>query len=43
MIHHLKSFPGEIYFHLLTDDGVEVKRFLIFLTPLGIVLTKLSV
>lgn len=43
MIYHLKGLPSEIHLHLLSDDSVEVKRLLVFLAPLGIILTELSV
>ena len=43
MIYHLKGLSSEIRLHLLSDDGVEVKRILVFFAPLGVILTELSV
>lgn len=42
-IYHLKGLAGEVHLHLLTNDGVEMQRFLIFLTPLGVVLAELPI
>ena len=42
-IHHVKGLSGEVHLHLLSDDGIEMQRFLIFLAPLGIVFTVLPV
>lgn len=43
MIHHLKGLAREVYLHLLPNDCIEVKRLLVFLAPLGVVLTELPV
>ena len=42
-IHHAEGLSGEVHFHLLTNDGVEVQRLFVFLTPLGIVFAKLPI
>ena len=42
-IYHLKGFPGKIHFHLLANDGIEMQSLLIFLAPLGVVLTELPI
>ena len=42
-IYHLKGLAGEVHLHLLTNDGVEMQRFLVFLTPLGVVFTELPI
>ena len=43
MIHHMKGLASEVYLHLLPNDCIEVKRLLVFLAPLGVVLTELPV
>ena len=40
---NLKGLSCEVDLHLLADDGVEVKRFLVFLAPLGVILAELAV
>ena len=42
-IYHLKGLAGKVHLHLLTNDGVEMQCFLVFLTPLGVVLTELPI
>ncbi len=42
-IQHLKGFPGKVHLHLLSDDGVEVKHFLVFFAPFCVILAELPV
>ena len=43
MVYHLEGLSGEVYLHLLANDGIEMKGLLVLLAPLGVVLTELPV